>query len=330
LPLKFDDGRVVKSADDCPKRRQGILKIWHHLLGPWPALIDKPKVEYLDKEKRDGRTQHRVRLEIAPKPTTDDAYLLMPEGKGPFPAVLVIFYDAGTGIGKGKVPRCDFALLLAKRGFVTLSQGSAPPSFYPSKEKAQLQPLSFHAYVAANCHAILANLPEVDARHIGVVGHSYGGRWAMFAACLYYKFACRGWSDPGIVFGEKRANVNYWEPWCLGYQPGRVRRAGIPTEANPRTGAYKRLVEAGHDLHELHALMAPRPFLVSGGSEDGPEQWKALNHAVAVNDLLRAKNRVAMTNRKGHSPTDESNEQLDLFFEYPLKQGPSAAPKQGK
>jgi hypothetical protein len=90
----------------------------------------------------------------------------------------------------------------------------------------------------------------------------------MFAACLYDKFARAAWSGPGVVFDEKRANVNYWEPWYLCYEPGRERKAGIPTEQNPRTGACKRLVEAGHDLHELHALMAPRPFLVSGGASD--------------------------------------------------------------
>jgi hypothetical protein len=65
--------------------------------------------------------------------------------------------------------------------------------------------------------------------------------------------------------------------------------------------------------------MAPRPFLVSGGSEDPPERWKALNHVVAVNDLLGYKNRVAMTNRKGHAPTAESNELIYLFFEHVLK-----------
>ena len=88
---------------------------------------------------------------------------------------------------------------------------------------------------------------------------------------------------------------------------------------NPRTGAYKAMMEAGRDLHELHALMAPRPFLVSGGSEDPPERWKALNHAVAVNRLLGHGDRVALTNRKGHAPTEESNEQIDLFFEHCLK-----------
>ena len=50
--------------------------------------------------------------------------------------------------------------------------------------------------------------------------------------------------------------------------------------------------------------MAPRPFLVSGGSEDPPERWRALNHAVAVNKLLGYEDRVAMTNRPGHDPTD--------------------------
>ena len=63
-------------------------------------------------------------------------------------------------------------------------------------------------------------------------------------------------------------------------------------------------------------------FLVSGGAEDRPERWKALNHAIAVNRLLGFENRVAMTNRDGHSPTEESNEQLYLFFEHFLFAAP--------
>jgi hypothetical protein len=319
-PLKFYDGSPVKSAEDWPKRRQEILDYWNGVLGPWPPLLDKPHIEYLEKERRDGYTQGHVRLDIAPERTTEDAYLLIPDGDGPFPAALVVFYDGKTGVGEGKERR-DFARQLVKRGFVALSLGMDPASFYPDKEKARLQPLSYHAYVAANCHTALAGLPQVDPKRVGIVGHSYGGKWALFASCLYDKFACGVWSDPGVVFDETRPNVNYWEPWYLGYEPGRERKPGVPNETNPRTGAYKRLVEEGHDLVELHALMAPRPFLVSGGSEDPPERWKALHHAVAVNKLLGFENRVAMTNRKGHDPTDESNEQIGLFFEYALKSG---------
>jgi hypothetical protein len=319
-PLKFADGRPVRNAEDWRRRRQEILETWHETMGPWPALIDKPKIDTLETERRNSLTQRHVRLEVAPGLTTEDVYLLLPEGKGPFPAVLVVFYDAATGIGRGKAPHRDFAYQLAKRGFVTLSLGSAPATFYPNKEKAKLQPLSFHAYVAANCRNALASLPQVDGKRIGVMGHSYGGKWAMFAACLNDKFACGVWSDPGIVFDEKRSNVNYWEPWYLGYEPGRERKPGIPTEKNPRTGPYKKLIEAGHDLHELQALMAPRPFLVSGGSEDPPQRWRALNHVVTVNDLLGYKDRVAMTNRRDHPPTAESNELIYLFFESVLKE----------
>src|SRR3954469_9665958 len=119
-PLLFADGSKVKTPADWKKRRQEIAKTWHGLLGPWPPLLAKPKVEYLAQERRDNFTQHHIRLEIAPGRTTDGAYLLVPDGKGPFPAVVVVFYDAKTGIGQGKSPKLAFASDLAKRGFVAL------------------------------------------------------------------------------------------------------------------------------------------------------------------------------------------------------------------
>ena len=54
--------------------------------------------------------------------------------------------------------------------------------------------------------------PAIPAKIAPFFGHSYGGKKAMFASCLYDKFSCAAWSDGGIVFDEKRANVNYWEP----------------------------------------------------------------------------------------------------------------------
>lgn len=308
----------VKSKADWEKKRQSILKTWNEALGNWPAVIDRPKVEYLAKEQRGKVTQHHLRLEVAPGKLTEDAYLLVPEGKGPFPAVVVVYYESLTGIGRKGELR-DFAWQLAQRGFITLSVGSDPNSYYPSPENVQLQPLTYHGYVAANCHQVLANHPGVDARLIGIVGHSYGGKWALFGSCLYEKFAAACWCDPGIVFDEKRPNVNYWEPWYLGYEKGKQRKRGVITPENPCFGPYKTLVEKGHDLTELHALMAPRPVLVSGGAEDFPARWKALNHLVSVNKFLGYEDRVFMSNRPGHSPTVESNEIIYLFFEYWLK-----------
>jgi dienelactone hydrolase len=175
------------------------------------------------------------------------------------------------------------------------------------------------AYVSANCHTALANLPEVDKDRIGIIGLSYGGKWSMFSSCLYDKFACAVWSDPGIVFNEKNSNVNYYEPWYLGYDPKIQRKPGVPSDTNPRTGLYKELVDAGDDLVDLHALMAPRPVLVSGGTEDPPQNWRALNHLVAVNKLLGYEHRVALTRRQGHIPTPEALELELAFLEYWLK-----------
>ena len=141
----------------------------------------------------------------------------------------------------------------------------------------------------------------------------------MFASCLDERFACAVWSDPGIVFNEKDANVNYWEPWYLGFDPKVQRKAGIPSAKNPRTGLYKELIDAGEDLVDLHALMAPRPVMVGGGVQDPPKNWIALNHLVAVNDLLGKKNRVAMTARKTHVPTPAALELEIDFLEYHLK-----------
>ena len=330
-PLSFNNTLPVRSANDWRERRREILEAWHEAMGPWPPLIERPEMQVLEERPRDGFTQRRVRLKVAPDRTTD-GYLLVPDGPGPFPAMLVVYYEPETAIGQGKGPGLrDFAYQLARRGVAALSIGIEPRDIDPARSGIKLQPLSYLAYVAANGYNALASLPEIDPARVGVMGHSYGGKWALFASCLYEKFACGVWSDPGIVFDESRPDVNYWEPWYLGWEPGRTRKRGVITPESPRTGAYKRLVEAGHDLHELHALMAPRPFLVSGGSEDPPKRWRALNHAIAVNTLLGRVDRVAMTNRPGHSPTAESNEQIYRFLEHVLKperavQGRKGAP----
>jgi hypothetical protein len=318
--LIFDDGRPVKTAADWQVRRQEILKYWHEVMGPWPEVIQHPAIQFLSKERVEGFARCKVRIEVAPG-NVQVAYLLIPEGTGPFPAVLVTWYNAASSAGLGGRPGNNaFGCDLARRGFVTLCVGDTG-NFTNRKQEydGAVQPISYLAYCAANCANLLASLPQVDGDRIGIMGHSFGGKWAMFASCLYEKFACAVWCDPGIVWNEADSNANWWDAWYLGYEPGHKRKAGGLSPDNPRTGAYKRLVEEGRDLHELHALMAPRPFLVSGGAQDTIDHWVALNHTIAVNDLLGFKKRVAMTTRRGHEPTPESREQMYHFLEQFLK-----------
>lgn len=343
-PLSFADGSVAKSPADWARRRDEIAKSWHKRLGSWPPLVERPAVKKLSTVERDGFVEHKVQVQASPDGKWVDGYLLIPRGKGPFPAVVVPFYEPLTSIGRGAKGRGmgthDYGLQLVKRGFVTLSIGTpgsldnlgndTRDALVKAGADQRRQPLTLLAYVAANCLTALAQMPEVDAARIGIIGLSYGGKWSMFASCLDERFACAVWSDPGIVFNEKDSNVNYWEPWYLGFDPNVRRKEGVPSPANPRTGLYKEMIDAGDDLVDLHALMAPRPVLVSGGVQDPPKNWQALNHLVAVNDLLGRKNRVFLTARKTHVPTAEALELEIAFLEYFLKYAKEDAPKKQK
>src|SRR5437867_616983 len=154
--LRPDVGRQWKL------RRSIILAQWHRIMGPWPELLSNPKIEFLDKTNRENFVQHRIRVQTA-RGQTIAGYLLIPSaGRKPMPAVIVPFYEAETSIGLGK-PMLDFGYQLAKRGFVTLSIGSpGGDAWKPDKGAAQCQPLSFLAYIAANCHTALSRLKEVD------------------------------------------------------------------------------------------------------------------------------------------------------------------------
>lgn len=320
-PLLQEDGQLVTTAEQWQQRRQQLLDRWHADLGSWPPPLEDPQLELLDQTERDGFHQHRVRLQWTPQETTT-GYLLVPAGNGPFPAVITVFYEPETAIGlKGE--HRDFAYQLARRGFVTLSLGTTEASqaktyslYYPDLDNAQVQPLSMLAYAASTARRALSRRPEVDAGRIGIVGHSFGGKWAMFASCLDDQFAAAAWSDPGIVFQPDRPDVNYWEPWYLGYHPRPWRPRGVVTANNPAHGLYPRLLAQQRDLHELHVLMAPRPLLVSGGAEDPPQRWQPLGHSVAVNRLLGFEHRVGMTNRPEHAPNQQSNEVIYRFFEH--------------
>lgn len=321
-----EEGNEIHSKSAWLKQREKIKAKWMNQMGQWPAFLEDQKLQFLDTTVREGYTEYVVAFDWLPNRETK-GYLLVPHAKGKKAAVLTVFYEPETAIGRGKAER-DFALQLCKQGFVTLSIGTTETTnnktyslYYPSIDNAQIQPLSALAYAAANAWYVLANYKEVDSKRIGIMGHSYGGKWAMFGSCLFDKFACAVWSDPGIVFDEtKGSGVNYWEPWYLGYYPPPWQNAWRQTGMiDGAKGLYPKLMTSKQDLHELHALMAPRPFLVSGGSSDPIERWIPLNHTIKLNKLLGYENRVAMTNRPEHSPNAESNRQANLFFEYFLK-----------
>jgi hypothetical protein len=190
--LQFKDGRPVRTAAEWQTRRADLRQRWQDLLGPWPPMLEKPFAQEQWRDTADGFVRRRVELEIAPGRKTA-AYLLTPLGPGPFPAVIDVFYypEDCAGIKPDRRRQNDFGYQLVQRGIAALCVGQNPtaprPSadlYYPDWDKAQLQPLSYLAYVAANAHTWMSQRPEIDGSRIGIVGHSYGGKWALFAGAL--------------------------------------------------------------------------------------------------------------------------------------------------
>src|SRR5690606_13026389 len=97
-PLEFYDGSEVKTAADWNRRRSEILDRWHQIMGQPPPLIERPKIEYVKQERRENFTQHHLVVEMAPG-LMHPAILLVPDGEGPFPAVVVAFYWAEASVG---------------------------------------------------------------------------------------------------------------------------------------------------------------------------------------------------------------------------------------
>ncbi|MCX6998817.1 MAG: hypothetical protein NT106_00735 [Candidatus Sumerlaeota bacterium] len=122
-PLKFYDGRHILTQEDWQQRRREILDYWHGVMGGWHELLAKPRIRYIKKEHVENFTRHTVSIEYAADKFMN-ACILIPDGDGKFPAVLVLYYtpEEGAGLNPQKRLHIDFGYRLAQRGFV-------PPAF---------------------------------------------------------------------------------------------------------------------------------------------------------------------------------------------------------
>jgi hypothetical protein len=178
-PQASSDDVPTETLESWRHRRTEILRVWQRRMGPWPELIAKPQVESVNITRRENITCRQIRIGIGPGREMVKARLLVPDGDGPFPAVLVV---------RGHANGADTGWRLAQRDFVTLSIDRPDGA----------RTLSVLTYMAANAHTVLAQRPEVYPDRIGVVGQAGAGMWAMLACCLYDKFDCGAWSAPDV------------------------------------------------------------------------------------------------------------------------------------
>jgi dienelactone hydrolase len=171
--------------------------------GPWDIkrLADAPKAEWGEKE---GLLQP-VYFAGEPyhgKPTRVFAWYARPEGKGPFPAMVLLHGGGGKAFP-------EWAKLWAERGYAALAidlaghgpDGKRLPDGGPDQDDKtkfasftddQVREMwSYHAVAdALLAHSLLASQKEVDKNRIGVTGISWGGYLTCIVAGVDERVKC--------------------------------------------------------------------------------------------------------------------------------------------
>jgi cephalosporin-C deacetylase-like acetyl esterase len=136
-------------------------------------------------EKREGASVHD--LTFAPRAgETAKAYLVLPEGKGPFAGVLWVHW-LGEPETTNRTQYLAEAVMLASKGFVSLLVDAmwSAPDWYGNRVPEQDYENSIRQVIALRrAMDLLAARPEVDKARIGFVGHDYGGMYGMLMAGL--------------------------------------------------------------------------------------------------------------------------------------------------
>ncbi len=120
----------------------------------------------------------------SPKGGSVPAYLVVPSGKGPFPAIIFVHWGQGD--------RSEFlaeSVMLARAGAESLliegvfnrPNGQGDDFAVPEKERADYIQLVTDIRRGVD---LLQSRPEVDAKRIAYVGHSYGATWAGVLAAV--------------------------------------------------------------------------------------------------------------------------------------------------
>jgi len=243
-------------------------------LGEFPRRVE-PRFEVVGSEERDGYTLQTVEYDVEAGERVRSFLLvpLVPRGLGAAtPAILAPHQHAMQyHIGKSEVigaagdPMYAYGAELCRRGYVVLApdhlgfEGRASQAFGQGHDASvrfeQFEYLrrlvNGSSLLAKYVHDltvavdVLVGLPYVDAKRIGVIGHSLGGQTATWLTWYDERIAVGvsscGISNIGTMF---RDNIVI----CLStYVPG--------------------IVKLG-DMGEIVCGIAPRPFFMSSGSED--------------------------------------------------------------
>ena len=261
-------------------------KVFDCMLAPPPAPANGYDVKVLYEEQRDGYKARKLEIRLS-RYYTVPAYLLIPDGKGPFPAVNVLHdHGAHLFIGKEKIIRplaCEdsvvvkdaeewvknyegqyFGDYLAQHGYVVFSSdapmwGERGQKEGPRRDRydmiagnMMMYGIDLSAYMTFDdirATDYLASLPEVDSLRIGCTGWSMGAyrAWMLSALSDHIK---AGAAVCWMVTTDEQLSFRY----------SRTENGGF---ANCLPGLRRWL-----DYPHIASIACPKPMLFINGSQD--------------------------------------------------------------
>lgn len=297
-------------------RREEIRRLLTVFLGEPPTSKPPLSAKITEETTHDTHTLQRVVFDAGPNESVP-AFLLRPRNlRGKAPVVICPHQTTQAGkkepAGLASNAQLHTALHLVQRGFVTFTYdaicfgerhdpasghyGDAIP-FYRKHPRWSL--LGKMVWDLSRAIDYLETLDFVDANRIGSVGHSHGGITTLFAMAFDERVKA-GASNCG--FDTFRIDGNTWR-WSRA--TALLPRLGFYT-SNPdlnmdfyRAVPDSEVIHTPFEMHELLALIAPRPLLLSTSDEDfvfpngGWSARRALARLGPVYELLGAKERLS-------------------------------------
>ncbi|HEY0867048.1 MAG TPA: prolyl oligopeptidase family serine peptidase [Fimbriimonas sp.] len=302
-PLRFADGSRVRGTADWERRRLEIQGLFEtHVYGAVPSGSVQSRVEVLEAAGSvvTGSTQKRVRIALdgPAGSSTIDVALFVPQVESPPPVFLLLnnrepacaqaatagdaFWPVERILQRGYATAAIDLLQVAPDRPDAFSQGVFR-LFGGARTDGSWGVIAAWAWGARRAADYLCSESAVDGSRLAVVGHSRGGKTALWAGANDSRFGIVVSNESGSTGaavardkrGERIADINRTFPhwFCSNYRRYDGREHELPV-----------------DQHELLALVAPRPIYVASAAEDewaDPEsEFRACVEAEPVYRLL--------------------------------------------
>jgi hypothetical protein len=314
-PFRNDNGEIVRTPEDWPKRRDAIedlvVGVEYGGLPPTPAATELEELHTAKVVRLNGARMRSCRIHTGPDPTFSFVMsMLIPPGDGPFPVVL-----SGDACWPYVTDEVTADILARGNILARFNRVELAPDIYNSDRVSgiyRVYPEGEYGALAAwawgyhRCVDALSTSQVVDSSRIAVVGHSRGGKASLLAGATDERIALTSANDSGAG----GAGCYRWQGPESETLADLIR--AIPYWFGPQLQPFVgREAELPFDQHFLKSLVAPRPLLTTEALGDlwgNPSgTWQSHLATREVYRFLGAEDRLGIHFREGphrHSPED--------------------------